>query len=141
MTFNIDTFLPFQLSRITNQLSRDLAQVYEKKYEITRSQWRVMAVLTSGPQTAQHISAMTVMDKSVISRGVKELIAKSYVRREASQSDGRSAPLRLTPNGQRIANEIGRLVMEAERVFKSNLSREEQEQLDHIILRLQKPLP
>lgn len=139
MAFNIDNFLPFQLSRITNQLSRDLGAVYERQYKISRTQWRIMAVLTSGPQTAQHIAAKTVMDKSVISRAVKGLITKSYVKREASQSDGRSAPLRLTPNGQRIAGEIGQLVMAEERQFLANLTKTEQEQLDHIISQLQKP--
>lgn len=141
MAFNIDNFLPFQLSRLTNQLSRDLGAAYESQYNITRTQWRIMAVLTSGPQTAQHIAAKTVMDKSVISRAVKELITKSYVRREASQSDGRSALLRLTPNGQRMAGEIGHLVLAAERKFKASLSQAEQEQLDHIISQLQKPAP
>lgn len=138
MAFNLDKFLPYRLSQLTNQMSRDLAALYEEKFGINRTQWRVMSVLlSSGEQTAQSIAHKTVMDKSVISRAVKGLIAKEYVRRGVSQTDGRTAPLKLTAWGQRIANEIAYLVTEEERKYKSRLTRQEQEQLEHILSRLQ----
>ena len=138
MAFNLDAFIPFRLSRLANKMSRDLAFLYEKQYLITRTQWRIMAVLSGGEHTAQAIADKTVMDKSVISRSVKELIGKQYLRRIASQSDGRAAPLQLTANGHRIANEIGRMVLQAEQEFLGELSHQEKEQLDHILSKLQR---
>ncbi len=138
MTFNLNIFTPFRLSRLANHMSRDLAFLYEKQYLISRTQWRIMAVLSSGEHTAQAIADKTVMDKSVISRAVKELIARQFVRRIASQTDGRAAPLQLTANGHRIANEIGRLVLAAEEEFLAELTASEKEQLDHILRTLQR---
>ncbi len=137
MVFNLDNFLPYRLSRLTNKLSRDLAGLYEDKFDINRTQWRVMSVLlSSGEQTAQSIAARTVMDKSVISRAVKGLIEKDYIRRGVSQTDGRAAPLKLTAYGLRIANQIAYLVLESERSFKARLGDQDLAQLERILTRL-----
>lgn len=138
MTFLLEHFLPYRFSRLTNRLSRDLAALYEEQFGINRTQWRVMSVLLcSGEQTAQYIADRTVMDKSVISRAVKGLIEIEYVRRGVSQTDGRTAPLKLTAYGLRVANQVADLVLQEERKLKAALTREEQDALDHILSRLQ----
>ena len=136
MAFNLDNFVPFQLSSVANQVSRALGAKYEKQYGISRTQWRIMAVLAQNSQTGKSIARKTVMDKSVISRAVKDLIAKKYVRRIASQSDGRETLLSLTPNGKRIAGEISTIVMQAERDILSKIAPEERDALMKILIRL-----
>lgn len=136
MTFDLDNFVPFQLSSVANQVSRALGAQYERQYNISRTQWRIMAVLSQNSQTAKSIAQKTVMDKSVISRAVKDLIAKKYVRRIASQNDGRETLLSLTPNGKRIAGEIAQIVTQAERDFLSRINAVERADLIKILTRL-----
>ncbi len=133
MNFDLDHFLPYRVSQLTNRMSRDMAARYEDRFNITRTQWRILAVLLSGAQTAQFIADKTVMDKSVISRAVKALIERGFIRRQVSQNDGRLAPLRLTKKGKAIADEISIIVKTVEAHWLARLNDEEKAEFSRLI--------
>ncbi|WP_058829649.1 MULTISPECIES: MarR family winged helix-turn-helix transcriptional regulator [Paenibacillus] len=53
-----------------------------------------------GPTNAATLAESTAMDRSSVSRLVKQLQSLGYLNREASQSDGRGIVLSLTEHGQ-----------------------------------------
>ena len=82
--FTLNNFLPYQLSVLSNQISRNIATLYETRFGLTIPEWRVIAVLgETSDLTATKIAKKTVMDKAAVSRAVKSLITQHYVRRKS----------------------------------------------------------
>lgn len=72
-----------------------------------------------GPTSAATLAESTAMDRSSVSRLVKQLESLGYVNREASPHDGRGIVLSLTEDGkQRIMDAL----KEKESVFYERLS-------------------
>lgn len=133
MLFNLDTFLPYKLSLATNTVSQSLADEYAK-FNITRTQWRILAVLGGGVDlTAGAIAKKTLMDKTTLSRAIKNLIERKLVKRKASQTDGRSSPLSLTTSGRKLFEKITPIVLSHERKLISKISRDDRVVLDRIL--------
>ena len=132
MSFDLENFLPYRLSVIANLVSQDLSCVYAN-YDLTRTQWRVMAVISEGTLTAGEISHKTLMDKTTISRAVKQLIERKFVVRMASQIDGRSSPLRMTRAGLAIFRDIVPKALEVEQVVLQKFTHRQRESLEQLI--------
>jgi len=129
---NIDEFLPYRLSLATNTVSKELAKVYEP-YDLTRTQWRILAVLSGGAMTAGDISSKTMMDKTTLSRAIKNLIDRKLLTRRAAQADGRSSPLALTAKGRRLFGKIAPLALAREAQVREKLSAADIKSLERIL--------
>ena len=44
-TLRLDGFLPYRLSVLSNAVSRKIADMYEREFDISIWQWRIIAVL------------------------------------------------------------------------------------------------
>ena len=42
---DLDQFLPYRLSRLSNRLSQQIASTYVERFDLSVTEWRVMAVL------------------------------------------------------------------------------------------------
>lgn len=110
----LDSFLPYQITRLANLLSQRTAVIAREAAGLTLSQWRVLAAVADRPAcTAREVVAVTPMDKGAVSKAVKSLIDMNMLRREASRDDGRISLLNLSPKGRRaylaIATEVRQL--------------------------------
>ena len=119
--FNLEDFLPYRLSVAANTVSKRIAATYAP-YKLSRTQWRVMAVLaTCQKMTAQSVADKTGMDKTTVSRAVRKMLERDLVKRRASAEDGRSAPLSLSAEGgmmfAKIAPEAVRQEQELKNMF------------------------
>ena len=125
-TLRLSDFLPFQLSALSNTISRNIAQIYDAEFGLTIWQWRIMAVVgeTAGV-TATAITERTAMDKVAVSRAVSGLIELGYVERRPSDEDGRRSLLYLTDIGMTIYREIVPLALQHERAITDALSPDE----------------
>lgn len=83
-----------------------------------------------GPTNAASLAEATAMDRSSVSRLVKQLESLGYVNREASPHDGRGIVLSLTEYGQR---KIIDALKEKESVFYERLSGWEDAELQDFI--------
>ena len=135
--FDLDTFLPYRLSLLANTISKALEPAYSA-YALTRTQWRVMAVLSSGEATAQHICQKTLMDKTTISRAVKNLVERGIVIRQPARSDGRMSPLTFTAKGRQIFEQIAPTARTFETTLKQKLTQDQLKTLETIITHLLK---
>lgn len=134
---DLRSFLPYRLSILQLAVSRSLARIYATQFNLSRYEWRALAVLAQeAPLTAVALAERTSMDKVQVSRAVARLIAAGRVARETDPKDRRRAPLRLTPAGRALYRRIVPLAKARERQLTSALTPAEQRALDRIIEKL-----
>ncbi len=74
-----------------------------KKYDVTRSQWMIMAaILGNDAETAADIAKIWKLDATAVTRLVDRLEAKGLVKRIHDVADRRINRLELTEQGQRL---------------------------------------
>ncbi len=105
--FDLDQFLPYRLNRLADQISEQLAHLYESSYSLTIAQWRVLAWLNQcGVLTAKQIRDATRMDKARVSRAVQALADRELISRSPDQQDQRAHHLRLTAAGSTLLRQL-----------------------------------
>ena len=120
--FNLEEFLPYRLSIAANTVSKRIAKTYAP-YKLSRTQWRVMAVLAScRSMTAQSVADKTGMDKTTVSRAVAKMLERDLLKRGASEQDGRSAPLSLSREGRAMFAKIAPEALRQEKELKEMFS-------------------
>src|SRR5258708_36066276 len=111
----LEAFLPYRLSVLTNRISTAIARVYVRRFALTVPEWRVMAVLGRfGPLSANAVCERTAMDKVRVSRAVARLAATGRLERRTDATDRRRALLELTARGRAVYDEIGPLALAVE---------------------------
>ncbi|MCT7374201.1 MarR family winged helix-turn-helix transcriptional regulator [Chelativorans salis] len=114
--FDLEAFLPYRLNRAAELVSLRFAVQYKAKYQITRPEWRALAALGfHGRMTATEIGAHSTMHKTKVSRAVKALEAKRWLRRIEDSNDRRTEHLELTVLGQRSYREMAQMAQDYER--------------------------
>ena len=130
-------FLPYQLSIASNAVSSRIAEQYRRRFALTTTEWRIMAVLgDSGPLTQRDLSQITLMDKVPVNRACKTLEGRGLAERRPNAADGRSHLLELTAEGRAVHSRIMPLALDIERELFSALDENEREQLKSMLLRL-----
>ncbi|MEO1100314.1 MAG: MarR family winged helix-turn-helix transcriptional regulator [Pseudomonadota bacterium] len=133
----LGNFLPYRLSVLSNTISQDIADIYDREFGLDIRQWRVMAVVGETPgASASEVTARTAMDKVAVSRAVAGLIELGYLTREPSAADGRRSELRLTKVGQGIYDQIVPLALQYERDLLARLDAGDVKQLEALMTRL-----
>ena len=134
--FNLEDFLPYRLSIAANTVSKRIAETYAP-YKLSRTQWRVMAVLATCQQmTAQMVADKTGMDKTTVSRAVGKMLERGLVKRCASDQDGRPAPLSLSVAGREMFDKIAPEALRQERELKNMFSDEDLDKLTSFLNKL-----
>lgn len=107
MDFKLETFLPYRLNLAAELVSQRFAAKYRARYRMTRPEWRALAALGSyGRMTATEIGANSSMHKTKVSRAVRALEEKRWLKRSEDLDDRRIEHLELTPAGRRIYGEM-----------------------------------
>jgi DNA-binding MarR family transcriptional regulator len=133
----LERFLPYRLSVLSNTVSQAIADSYERRFGLAITEWRVMAVLGRyDGQSAREVAARTAMDKVAVSRAVARLIAAGHVRRLTAAHDKRQSVLRLSAKGWKVYAQIAPLALAHERRLLAHLDAEEQEWLGRILDKL-----
>jgi len=134
----LERFLPYRLSVLTNRISTAIARVYVRRFALTVPEWRVMAVLGRfGAMSANAVCERTAMDKVRVSRAVARLAAAGRLDRRIDKSDRRRALLDLTPAGQGIYEEIGPLALAVEARLLTQLSPADRADLARLLPKLE----
>src|SRR5215475_3245077 len=92
---DLEHFLPYRLSILSNTISQAIAREYELRFQLSITEWRVIAVLGLYPDlSAGEVAARTAMDKVAVSRAVARLGKAGRVRRTLADHDRRRSVLR-----------------------------------------------
>lgn len=133
----LETFLPYRLSVLSNRVSGRIARSYEKRFGLTIPEWRVMAVLGRFPGlTAAEVAERTAMDKVQVSRAVARLQRAGRIEQKAVDGDRRAKHLSLSAAGTTVYGEIVPLAREMELQLVVSLSVAERTALDQILDKL-----
>ncbi|EIL93626.1 MULTISPECIES: MarR family winged helix-turn-helix transcriptional regulator [Rhodanobacter] len=136
----LERFVPYQLSIVSNTVSQAIADDYQQRYDLGVTEWRVMAVLARfDGLSAREVAERTAMDKVAVSRALARLVAAGRVRRETHSDDKRRSVLDLTPAGWRIHDEVAPMARQRERELLGQLEPEEQRWLRSILDKLMPP--
>ena len=134
----LDRFLPYRLSVLSNRISQDIARLYAERFALSVTEWRVLAVLGRYPElSANEVAERTAMDKVAVSRAVASLIRDGRLRRRLHGDDRRRSVLALSAKGHRIYDEVAPLALQFERDLLSGLDANEQHWLTRILERLE----
>lgn len=135
---DLEHFLPFRLSVLSNRLTRAVARVYSRRFQLTAPEWRTMAVLGRyGAMTANNVVERTAMDKVRVSRAVARLLAHDRITRRTDPDDRRRAILDLTPEGRAVYAKVVPMVLAVENELLSPLDAEERTLLDQVLRKLE----
>ena len=130
----LETFLPYRLSVLSNTLSQAIARVYDKRFGLSVTEWRTMAVLGHcADLSAREVAERTAMDKVAISRALARLLDKNLIERGTAANDKRRSMLRLSVEGWKIYDQVAPLALEHEQRLLAHLSTDEREWLARIL--------
>lgn len=134
---SLDGFLPYRLSVLSNAVSRKIADIYEREFDLSVWQWRIIAVVGERQGlTSTEVAQRTLMDKPTVSRAAASLIERGILERDIDLDDRRRAPMRLTSEGHAIYAAVIPTALACEREFLDALSEDEAETLHALLSRL-----
>ncbi len=137
-TLELDRFLPYRLSVLSNIVSTAISGAYEKRFGLTIPQWRVLAVLAMTPDlSAAEVAERTAMDKVAVSRAVASLLRERRVVRRTARADRRRSLLRLSAAGRKVYAQVVPMALDYEKDLLAPLTRKDREAVDraiHILL-------
>jgi len=136
----LEHFLPYRLSILSNTVSQSIATEYQDRFELSMTEWRVMTILARFPEiSAREVVDKSAMDKVAVSRAVARLVNAGRVDRGIHDGDKRRSVLKLSEAGWAIHDEVAPLARAHERELLARLDEGEQAQLNSILDKLLGP--
>jgi DNA-binding MarR family transcriptional regulator len=134
----LENFLPYRLSILSNKVSQAIADDYQQRYDIGVTEWRVMAVLARfDGLSAREVAERTAMDKVAVSRALARLVGAGRVSRHMHDNDKRRSVLDLTEDGWAIHEVVAPMARQREREVLARLDEQERIWLNRILDKLQ----
>lgn len=135
--FDLERFMPYQLSSVSNRVSRAFSRTYAREFGLTIPEWRVLAILGRyAPLSSNEICDRSAMDKAKVSRAVAALVRRGLVRREQNTEDLRLIRLTFTSSGRSIYERIVPRALELERELTQALAPGDREALNRVLAAL-----
>lgn len=136
-TLDLERFLPYRLSVLSNTVSQAIAEMYGERFALSVTQWRVLAVVGRYPDlSAVEVAERTMMDKVAVSRAVAELIRDGRLDRTIDPTDRRRSVLNLSIEGRLVYKDVAPLALACEARLQSVLSSQERATLERILDKL-----
>ncbi len=140
-SLDLEQFLPYRLSVLTNRISGGLAELYSARFDISITEWRVIAVLGRyAGLSANGVAERTAMDKVAVSRAVARLGERGLLTREMHEADRRRSVLALSEAGYAVYDAVVPLALDYQREVLAALSSEERQLFDRLLAKLETPL-
>jgi DNA-binding MarR family transcriptional regulator len=135
--FDLENFLPYRLSVVTNQVSRAFARRYSAEFGLSIPEWRVVAVVGGfAPLSSNEICARTEMDKAKVSRAVTRLVSAGLLTRRPDPADQRLIRLAFTAKGRKVYDAIVPRARALERELTEALKPDERAALERALAKL-----
>ena len=133
----LESFLPYRLSLLSNAVSGAIAAVYGDKFAISMPEWRIMMILAEYPDvSADEVCRRTKIEKSVVSRAAARLLKRHFINREIDEDDRRRSILRLSETGLSVYDEVMPIAKDYEAKLLSGLTAEEMKTFNAMIDKL-----
>lgn len=137
LQLDLEHFLPYRLSVLSNRVSRAIARAYSEQFELGITEWRVLAVLARFPGlSAVEVAQRTAMDKVAVSRAVARLLDGGRLQRDTHGDDRRRSVLQLSEDGHRIVDAVAPLALGFESKLLNGMDATERDLLFRLLDRL-----
>jgi DNA-binding MarR family transcriptional regulator len=134
---DLDRYVPALITFIANKLSRTATVLYQKRFGVNVTEWRILALLAIEPEiSAARICHVIGFDKGPVSRTLAAMEARGLVAIKADQQDGRTYSISLTARGSTAHDQVIAVALERERRLLSCLNKGERETLIELLRRV-----
>jgi len=129
-------FVPFLLNRAGSRVATSFSQILQA-HELSLPMWRVLAVVHQREGVrAGELATATSLEPPAISRILGALTKRGFVRREHSSEDARVVSVHLTPEGDRLIEQIIPHAIQHEDVTLADFTEHEVTHLKDMLRRL-----
>lgn len=134
----LERFLPYRLSVLANLTSSTIAVAYQRRFDLSIPEWRVIAVLSRYPGlSAREVAQKSRMDAVAVSRAVNRLLRAGRLRRTVAAADRRRSVLHVSRAGAAVYRQVAPLALRFEQDLLASFTAADRAQLDRILGRLQ----
>ena len=134
---DLDRYVPALITFIANKLSRSATVVYQKRFGVNVTEWRILSLLAIEPEiSAARICQVIGFDKGPVSRTLTAMEDRGLVAIKVDREDGRTYSISLTAKGAATHDKVIAIALERERRLLSCLSRPERETLIALLQRV-----
>lgn len=99
----LNQFLTYRLSRVQAKLNAQANALLQRHAGLTLSKWRILALVGAAGQTRlSELSRNAALDKGLLSRNLKIMVAEGLVATKQDDVDHRVQHLSLTKKGQSL---------------------------------------
>lgn len=138
-SFDLTKFMPYRLAVLADDVSETIAQVYVDRFDLTRSEWRVLVWLGKQREMqAKDLGHSAGLDKMQMSRALAQLQDKKLVSVKRDPQDRRGNIVQLTRPGRALYDKITPLALAREDFLLAALTGDEIAALDAIITKLRR---
>ena len=133
---NLDGSCTYHLVSLANQISSLSSQAYRAEFGLGVMEWRCLAFIALEEEiSAASICELSKIDKALVSRTLKKLEALGFVER--SSANVRPRPVRLTPAGNQLHDDMLERAIASETSLRKNLSAREIREFLRIATKMQ----
>ncbi|MEP2784532.1 MAG: MarR family transcriptional regulator [Pseudoruegeria sp.] len=120
------------------------ARIVEKRFEdrikrlgLTRLYWCILLACNFENLTyPSDIARFIGVDRTAISRALKQMEANGFIERETGQSDRRTTTVKITKHGAELTEKSAEIARENSAYFLGKLGEEDCTELKHLLLKL-----
>lgn len=134
---DLDRYVPALVTFITNKLSRSATVLYQRRFAVNVTEWRILALLAIEPGIpAARICHVIGFDKAPVSRMLVAMEGRGLVSIKNDRDDGRTYSIALTAKGAAVHDKVIALALERERRLLSCLNQAERDTLISLLGRV-----
>src|SRR3954470_4013547 len=134
---DLERYVPALITFIANKLSRSATALYQRRYHVNVTEWRILVLLKLEPGIpASRICHVIGFDKGPVSRTLSVMQERELVTIKTDPKDGRTHSISLAPKGREIHDQIVVIALDREDRLLSCLSATEQEVLIGLLSRV-----
>lgn len=134
---DLDRYVPALITFIANKLSRSATVVYQRRFGVNVTEWRILSLLAIEPEiSAARICHVIGFDKGPVSRTLAGMEGRGLVSIRADRQDGRTHAISLTAKGIIAHDQVIAVALERERRLLACLSKPERETLIALLLQV-----
>jgi len=86
---NLDEFLTFRLTRLSNALRTNLTKRYLEEFDLSLPEWRLLALVTRfSPLRFSELTSRSSMDKGQVSRTLRQLDKRGLIKMKVVKNRG-----------------------------------------------------
>lgn len=95
---NVEDFLTFRLTRLSNALRANLTRRYLAEFDLSLPEWRLLALVARfAPMRFSEVTSRSGMDKGQVSRTLRAMEQRGMVRMKTIRARGQSAEVLAAP--------------------------------------------